>query len=216
MKNIDFDKVYKIRDKYFKREFLISKKDMILKVLILTVLIVILIVNLLKNSEKEIEQTLSDGNVLEEELQEDKSYIIVDVSGEVNNPTVVELPIDSRVEDGILAAGGLTEEADVTNINRAEILTDGSKILVPSKNNEQSKPLNGYVTNNQNGNEKKVNINTATSDELRAINGIGPSTAEKIIVYRGENGMYKNIEDLKKVNGIGEKTFEKIKNYIHI
>jgi competence protein ComEA len=59
-----------------------------------------------------------------------------------------------------------------------------------------------------------VNINTADSETLQTLNGVGPATAEKIISYRKENGRFKSVEDIKNVSGIGDKTYEKLKDYI--
>jgi len=63
---------------------------------------------------------------------------------------------------------------------------------------------------------EKININTATLEELIKLNGLGESKANKIIEYRNNNGLFEKIEDLLKVDGIGNKTFENIKNYIEV
>jgi competence protein ComEA len=62
----------------------------------------------------------------------------------------------------------------------------------------------------------KVNINTASADELTALPGIGPSYAQRIVEHREKNGPFKRIEDLLAVRGIGDKTFEKIKDRITV
>ena len=147
----------------------------------------------------------------------------MDIGGAVNAPMLVELPEGSRVEDAIIAAGGLAEDADLSSINRAEFLEDGEKIYIPAL----VKDANGDVISSEeltsqgaafsvagssaNG---KVNINTADSTTLQTLNGVGPATAQKIIDYRTSNGRFIEAEDLKNVSGIGDKTYEKLKDFI--
>ena len=152
--------------------------------------------------------TLSDGT------------IFVDIGGAVKNPMLAELPDGSRVDDAIQAAGGLRQEADMTNINRAEFLVDGQKIFIPSLAlDEDGNVIEGasqagsYSTA---GTSDKVNINTADSTQLQTLSGVGPATAQKILDYRQSNGSFSSIEDIKNVSGIGDKTFEKLKDHITI
>lgn len=146
--------------------------------------------------------------------------IIVDVAGAVIHPSVVELPEGSRVYEAVEKAGGLAKDADSASINQAEILTDGQKVYIPTK--QEMKEIQS-VSQSPNftypagsNNMKLININTADSDTLQQLTGVGPATAEKIITYRNENGKFKSIEDIKNVNGIGDKTFEKFKNKITV
>lgn len=168
----------------------------------------------LSHTEKE-----ENGNISSDEKNDEipdetsDEYIIVDIDGAVNNPIMVELPGKSRLDAAINAAGGLAKNADTTKINRAEILRDGQKIYIPKIGEINYEAKNGNVVGKGG---KKVNLNTATSDDLRTINGIGPGMAEKIITYREEHGAFKKLEDLKEINGIGEKTYEKLKNYLKI
>lgn len=140
--------------------------------------------------------------------------IFVDIDGAINKPGVYEVPIDTRVFQVIEKAGGLSEEADARNINKAEKVNDGERIYVSSKGEE-----NHYYSGSIEENSSKgilINLNTADKDKLQSISGIGPSTAEKIIDYRKNQGQFKTIEDLKNVSGIGDKTFDKIKNKIKV
>ncbi len=134
---------------------------------------------------------------------------------------VITLPEDSRISDAIDAAGGLTENADLTNINLAYILEDGEKIYIPKKgetitdsNNTNSNSISSSTSISTKS--SKININKATQTELELISGIGPSTALKIINYRKENGNFKKIEDIKNVPGIGDAKFNQIKDYITV
>ena len=165
------------------------------------------------------EESLAEETNVVSESESKTTMIMVDIGGAVNDPMVAELEEGSRVEDAINAAGGVTEEADLTEINRAAFLEDGDKILIPEK---QEVALND-ISNATDGSAKggytsysdgKININTAGSEELQTLDGVGPVTAEKIIDYRESNGRFKDIEDIKNVSGIGEKTFEKLKDDI--
>mgnify|MGYP000271900557 FL=1 len=146
------------------------------------------------------------------------------------NEGIYELDENSRIADAIDKAGGITEEANINNINLAFVLEDGVKIYIPKKgdnSNEIKDDTNTYIskrsdnielaqsTKNNNTNNK-VNINTANQTELETLPGIGASIATKIISYRNKNGKFINIEDIKKVNGIGESKYEKIKDLIKV
>lgn len=152
---------------------------------------------------------------------EEEIMIMVDVAGAVLQPSVVELPEGSRVFEAIVKAGGLTGDADLSTTNQAEILTDGQKIYIPTRHeleeSEAGSPSSRLVAaSSGNSQSKRININTADSQTLQQLKGVGPVTAEKIINYRTENGKFKTIEDLKNVSGIGDKTFEKLKDKITV
>ena len=107
--------------------------------------------------------------------------IKVHISGEVNNPGLIILKVGDRVYDAIELAGGLTEEADISKINLAYILSDGEKIIIPNENNiNDDEQYNLY-------NNQKININIAKIDELKTIPGVGDNTAQAIIEYRNKN-----------------------------
>lgn len=140
--------------------------------------------------------------------------IVVYICGAVKENKVITLNENSRICDAIEAVGGLTDKADLTNINLAYILEDGEKIYIPNKGEEIETTSNSFNNINNNSKTNKININKATQTELETIPGIGPSTALKIINYRKENGKFLKIEDIKNISGIGENKFENIKNYI--
>jgi len=183
---------------------------------------------------------VQESEIVEENFEEEtKNIISVYVVGEVNNPSVVELEEGARIIDAIEKAGGLTDSGEVKNLNLAYKLKDGEKLYIPSlddviKSEEEntkilyifsgidssnmveviaignSETIESNITND-NG---LININTCTQVELETLDGIGPSTAKKIIDYREENGRFKKIEDIQNVSGIGEATFNNIKNDI--
>lgn len=147
--------------------------------------------------------------------------IVVEIKGEVKKPDVYILNENAIVKELIEAAGGLTENAELTNINRAKKLQNHELIYIANKNdtNKESNVTSEVKSTNnktQVENGKKVNINTATLEDLKILNGIGDSKAKSIIEYREQNGEFKSIEDIKNVTGIGEKMFERIKEQIEI
>lgn len=137
------------------------------------------------------------------------SQIQVHVAGEVNKPGVYKLDDGSRIMDAVNAAGGFTEKADKNSLNLAKVLEDGEQVMINSTDSASQNTTQGSTTNNG-----KININTADLSQLQTLNGVGPSTAQKIIDYRNANGKFKAIEDIKKVSGIGDKTYEKFKDQI--
>ena len=137
-----------------------------------------------------------------------KEEVTVDLDGEVRNAGVYTLPGGSRVFEALEKAGGLTENADTRNINLAALLTDGTKIYFPSK---EEVALEQDFSGAQSG---VINLNTANATQLQELPGVGPSTAEKILSYREQNGNFKNVKDLLNVSGIGEKTFAKFEAMI--
>lgn len=149
---------------------------------------------------------------LEEQLEENedeiKEEILVHVAGEVNKPGIVVLEEGDRIIDAIEEAGGATQNANLNSLNLAQSISDGEKIYVPNKDE------NNIETNNNNNNQ--INVNTATEQELSQLDGIGSSIAKKIIEYRKENKKFNDIEELKNIQGIGEAKFEGIKNKITI
>lgn len=190
--------------------------------------------NFLEETENlEIENQAKEGAEESEETTE-KEKIIVHISGAVQNEGIVELESGSRVADAIEKAGGLKENAYMDEINLAYQLEDGEKIHIPTieeqkeKENQESKVENESATGSDgttsrssnssinNGSQTKININTATEEELDTLPGIGPSTATKILDYRKEKGKFKTIEEIKEVSGIGESKYEKIKDRITV
>ena len=197
----------------------ITKKTIIF-IISTTFLLSALIYNLLyiNNKKNEIIQDIENENFVEMEEKIEIKMIYVDVGGEVNYPGLYSLPEGSRVNDAIIIAGGTTEKADLSEVNLAYILSDALKITIPKKEVEikkkkaiVSKSINISNNNSASG---KVNINTASKEQLKTLSGIGDSTAEKIIKYREENGTFGNTEELKKVSGIGESKYNKIADNI--
>ena len=173
-----------------------------------------------------------------EEIKEEK--VIVDVKGEVTTPGVYELLSTNTVMDAINMAGGLTKQSDTSNINLSKKLSDEMVIIIYNsseiKEMKKAKEVvcppcnNACITEEDKTAElkdekietentqttSKININTATTEELQALSGIGETKAQAIVDYRTQNGKFEAIEDLKNVSGIGDSTFEKIKENITV
>ena len=142
-----------------------------------------------------------------------ETVIFVDIKGAVKNPGVYQMKVGDRVKDALEAAGGLTEEADSQKVNLAKRLEDQMVIVVP-KVGEEAEEIPAGVTSKEEAKEGKVNINTATVEELKTLKGVGEKKAEAIIEYRKKNGSFKTKEDLMKVRGIGKKLFESFEERI--
>lgn len=131
-------------------------------------------------------------------------------------PDVYTLSEGSIIKDLIEMAGGLTEEADISNINRAKEINNHDLIIIRNINdvNIDVEAENNEV--NEESDDGKISINDSDISKLKEIPGIGEVKANSIILYREKNNGFKSIEELKNVDGIGEKTFEKIKDSIKL
>jgi competence protein ComEA len=155
------------------------------------------------------------------------------ITGEVNQPDVYVLPAGSIIKDALAAAGGETEEADLTVVNLAKALQDQQQITIPAK--AANLPTPGIIEggevptplpllNSQRDQQKsvqlpidgKININTADLALLTTLSGIGPAIGQRIIDYRQTVGPFATIEAIQEVKGIGSATFEKIKAFITV
>ncbi|MDF2616972.1 MAG: hypothetical protein K0Q47_1628 [Sedimentibacter sp.] len=167
----------------------------------------------LSGKENEITYTSSSNmtnkDTAMESAEEELSCIYVDIDGAVINPGVYEFKEGDRVIDAIERAGGLKDTAYTKNLNKARKLVDGEKIYIFEEGENTFQDLYN------DGNKGKININTASKDDLMSLTGIGDVYAERIIDYRSVK-VFSSIEEIKDVQGIGDKIFEKIKDSITI
>lgn len=203
--------------------------------LILAVLALFLLGGIVINSRPEpTEQTLpelvssstSQSSIIkqsQETSSTSSNRIMVDVKGAVKKPGVYELPADSRVTDAIDLAGGFTAEANQKSVNLAKKLTDEAVVYVASQGEpiddvgqEASAQGQGDLSGQSSGESDKINLNTATSQELQTIPGIGEKRAQDIIDYREEKGGFTSVDELKNISGIGDKTYEKLKDEVEV
>lgn len=184
----------------------------------------------------------AEAGPMDEEVQE--SLLTVHVCGAVRREGVYSLPAGSRIRDAVDAAGGFSGDADRSYLNLAMKIEDAWQIRVPTKEEaealrlEQGRSgagtavpgaspglsgtsgLQGAGTAKDEagkGNqEEKINLNTASKEQLMKIPGVGEAKAQRIIEYREQNGRFEAIEDLMKVPGIKDASFQKMKDYITV
>jgi len=144
--------------------------------------------------------------------------IVVDVAGKVLHPGIYRLPAGSRAIDAIKAAGMQLRGVSMTDINLAEVLTDGQQIIVgapavsvssksKSKSGSASK---GKITSGT------IAINSATVTQFEQLPGIGAVMAARIFAYRTAHGPFATIDDLTKVSGMGKSKFANLKSFVRI
>ena len=171
----------------------------------------------------------TDAQVTEQQTDESSAtsentgYVYVYVCGAVRQEGVYRLSEGSRINDALILAGGLTEDAASGVLNLAEPVQDGQKLYFPTKDelaDQQNALRDGAYTDSQidsSGEQtQKIDINTADKEQLMTLSGIGEAKAESIIRYRAEHGNFAQIEDITNVDGIGESLFKKIKEYIYV
>lgn len=171
------------------------------------------------NNEKEEEQlVVLNEEVLETNIskaaeEQAKEKIYVHICGAVVNPGVYELEQGARVYEGIEKAGGMLENAAKDSMNQAAELTDGERLYVSTVSEIQQ---GSGVAEIESAEDTRVNINTASKEELMTLPGIGESKAESVIQYREEHGEFKAVEELTSIPGIKNGVYEKIKELVRI
>ena len=141
----------------------------------------------------------------------EEMHILVHVCGAVVNPGVVELPLGSRAEDALLAAGGFAEDASRDYVNLAGYVNDGEKLYFPTRE-EVTAGLQAQAAED----DGLVNINTADVAALCTLPGIGEARARDIIAYRETHGDFKSCEDIMKVSGIKTSVYNKLSDKIKV
>ena len=164
----------------------------------------------LEETQKEKEESSAEEKKVEDKEPKKETKIFVYLCGAVGKPGVYEVGSDDRLYEVIAMAGGLTAEAAQDAVNQARVVVDGEQIYIPTKE-EMQRQAEG--TKPQDG---KVNLNTATKEELMTLSGVGESRADSIIAYREENGRFQNTEELMQIRGIKEGLYNKIKDNITV
>jgi competence protein ComEA len=136
--------------------------------------------------------------------------LVVSVTGAVRHPGLIRLPAGSRVADAITRAGGVTRAADLTGVNLAARLTDGTSVVVSDSSTGGSSSVSGsragaagLTSGTASRPPGKVDLNTADAATLDALPGVGPVTAAAIVAWREKNGRYTSVEQLQEIQGIG-------------
>lgn len=151
-------------------------------------------------------------------VAEAPAEVAVHVDGAVARPGLYRLSIpDVRVADAVDAAGGLAQDADVTTINLAAPLVDGTKVYVP-RQGEAAVPVSGeslpLAAGSPEVGSTLVNVNTASIDELQTLSGVGEATARAIVEERESGGPFESVDDLVRVSGIGEKKLARLRDHV--
>lgn len=204
------------------------------------------------SGQKETENSAEEDKALKDEAKskreteeqtEKAKSLFVDLSGEVKHPGVYELREGNRIFHAIRAAGGFTDQAETRCVNQAEVLYDGEKITIYSRQEAEElggwKQLSGLTVSlsesGASGNASgsavsstmigesaaadssgKINLNQADKSLLMTLSGVGEARADAIISYREKNGSFSAIEDVMKVTGIKERLFEQIRDKITV
>lgn len=180
-------------------------------------------------SDKQGDETVSaeEKSVSSEKSENKDNLVCVYVCGHVISPGVYQLLDGSRVCDAINAAGGPSGDADAQMLNQAAAVTDGMRIYVPSKEETEGMErsdqtdnglLNGHTAVDEKGSNgsAKINLNTATKEQLMTLSGIGESKAQSILDYRQKNGTFSKTEDIMNIPGIKQGVYDKIKDHISV
>jgi competence protein ComEA len=146
----------------------------------------------------------------------DNARVLVDVAGAVKHPGVYRLTSSQRIEDALKRAGGPTRKADLSQINRAAKLEDGRQVLVPVKASRATSTSAPVGATSPNTPSQPLNLNTATLEQLDTLDGVGPTTAQKIINYRTEHGGFGSVDELDQIPGIGEKRLAAFRESVRV
>ncbi len=144
--------------------------------------------------------------------------VVVDVRGAVAAPGVFELPPDARIQDAVTAAGGLSATADLSTVNLARRLRDGEVVVILEQPAIGSSPVSpSFVDQDGDGAANlspRINLNTATLDELDVLPGVGEVLARRIVEFREQNGPFRSVDDLIHVEGISARTIEDFRDQV--
>jgi competence protein ComEA len=136
------------------------------------------------------------------------ALLVVAVTGKVRRPGLVRVPAGARVADAIEAAGGAVPGTDLSAVNLARKVTDGELIVVGVA------PPAGQAAGP--GATAPVNLNTATSEQLQTLPGVGPVLAQRIIAHRDQHGGFTNVSELRQVSGIGDARYQELKDRVTV
>jgi competence protein ComEA len=135
--------------------------------------------------------------------------LVVHVVGAVHRPGLYRFSAHSRVADAVARAGGSTRRADLTLINLAAPLADGTQVVVPIKA-PAGAPAPG--TGSATAPAGPIHLNVATLEQLDSLPGVGPVTAQKILDYRQKHGAFSSLEELDAIPGIGSARIEQLRD----
>jgi competence protein ComEA len=138
------------------------------------------------------------------------ALVVVDVVGAVRRAGLYRLPQGSRIADAVARAGGATRKADLALVNLAAPVADGTQIVVPAR----TPPAAGGGSSAPSAPTGPVHLNTATLEDLDALPGVGPVTAQKILDYRQQHGAFASVDELDAIPGIGPKRLDQLRDLV--
>jgi competence protein ComEA len=140
--------------------------------------------------------------------------LVVHVAGAVRRPGLYRLAEGKRVADAVARAGGATAKADTAAINLAAPLADGIQVLVPSRVVVAAGSPAAGSSASGSAAAGPVSLSSATVEQLDALPGVGPVTAQKILDYRAEHGGFRSVDDLDAIPGIGPARLEQLRDVV--
>ncbi|MGH4001278.1 MAG: helix-hairpin-helix domain-containing protein [Pseudonocardiaceae bacterium] len=141
--------------------------------------------------------------------------VVVSVAGRVARPGLIRLPDGTRVADALVAAGGALPGTDLMGLNIARRLSDGEQLLVGVAP-PPGQPIDGAAPGTPSGTSQKVDLNTATLEQLDVLPGVGPVTAQRILDWRAAHGRFTSVNQLREVTGIGQARLARLKDLVRV
>lgn len=152
--------------------------------------------------------------VAEQPRADEQPKLFVHVVGAVRRPGLYRLREGSRTADALERAGGATRKADLTVVNLAAPLSDGVQVVVPARLAAATAATGASRESSEVAPQGPVRLSTATLEQLDALPGVGPVTAQKILDYRDENGGFASVDELDAVPGIGPARMEQLREAV--
>jgi competence protein ComEA len=170
-----------------------------------------------QGSREEIDIFSSETDSADEEKADlSKGKIYVHITGAVKKPGVYIFEKKPRVIEVVEKAGGFKKNAATSGINQAELVEDGTQIVIEKRGGTKTTGRDDPLGQEQRDGSVLIDINTAAREQLMTLDGIGESKAMAIIAYREEHGRFKKIEDIMNITGIKDGVFDKIKSQIRV
>ena len=149
--------------------------------------------------------------VSERPRADEKPKLVVHVVGAVRRPGLYRMREGARIADALARAGGATRKADLTVVNLAAPLSDGVQVVVPRRLAGAAGAASAPAASSAGSPQGPVHLNTATLEQLDALPGVGPVTAQKILDYREQNGGFASVDELDAVPGIGPARMDQLR-----
>ena len=175
---------------------------------------------LVETNNSVVEPTPAPAQEVEPAATPEPPRLIVHIVGAVNSPGVFQLPEGARVIDVLEMANGATEDADLVRVNLAAPISDGMQIIIPREDEEVGEvfvlPGNSGTGSGGTGAGGRINVNTATAEQLQQLPGVGPSLSQTIVNFREEHGNFATVDELINVSGIGSATLERLRDLVTV